>query len=157
MKRHWGMAAFLGGLLLFSPAFAWAQGNSEGHGHGKGHHKGEDQDEDRDGHGHHTRIYFSDHDRTVIYGYFHERGPEGLPPGLAKRDRLPPGLEKQLRERGTLPPGLEKKIRPCPEELDRQLPPLPPDYRRAVVGGTLVILNNRTHVVVSVLHDIVPY
>jgi hypothetical protein len=37
---------------------------------------------------------------------------QGLPPGLAKRDRLPPGLEKHLWNHGSLPPGLQKKIDP---------------------------------------------
>ena len=36
--------------------------------------------------------------------------PAGLPPGLAKKDRLPPGIEKHLLERGSLTPGLQKKI-----------------------------------------------
>jgi len=39
-------------------------------------------------------------------------GREGLPPGLAKRDRLPPGLEKHLLKHGSLPPGLQKKVGP---------------------------------------------
>ena len=30
----------------------------------------------------------------------------GLPPGLAKKDKLPPGLRKQLDETGALPSGL---------------------------------------------------
>ncbi len=42
-------------------------------------------------------------------GYY---GGRGLPPGLAKRDRLPPGLEKHLLKHGSLPPGLQKKIDP---------------------------------------------
>ena len=42
-----------------------------------------------------------------LYGY-----GQGLPPGLAKRDRLPPGLEKHLLKHGSLPPGLQKKIDP---------------------------------------------
>ncbi|MBI3484974.1 MAG: hypothetical protein HY012_07470, partial [Acidobacteria bacterium] len=49
---------------------------------------------------------FSVEERTKITGWF-KTNRSGLPPGLAKRDRLPPGLEKQLRERGKLPPGLQ--------------------------------------------------
>ena len=41
------------------------------------------------------------------WGYHSGRG---LPPGLAKRDRLPPGLEKHLLKHGSLPPGLQKKL-----------------------------------------------
>jgi hypothetical protein len=82
--------------------------------------------------------------------YDHHR--DGLPPGLAKRDRLPPGLERQLEARGTLPPGLQKKIQPCPEELERRLPPPPPDCRHVIVGGHLVLLNTRSFLVVDVFH-----
>jgi hypothetical protein len=48
------------------------------------------------------------------------KGKDGLPPGLAKRDRQPPGLERQLSERGRLPPGLQKRA--LPEDLEARLP-----------------------------------
>ena len=92
-----------------------------------------------DGHGHgkHDRDDDRDHD---------------LPPGLAKRDRLPPGLEKQLRVRGTLPPGLRKKMRPCPEEVERRLPPPPVGCGHVVIGGHVVLVNRSTYVVLDIFH-----
>ena len=75
---------------------------------------------------------------------------------MAKRNGdLPPGLEKQLQRNGSLPPGLEKKMQPCPVEISRQLPPLPPDYRRSVIGASIVVFNVRTNIVVDVMHDVV--
>jgi hypothetical protein len=77
-------------------------------------------------------------------------------PGLAKRGgNLPPGLEKHLERNGTLPPGLQKRIEPCPEELDRQLPSLPAEYQRAVIGAHFVIFNRNTKVIVDVMKDVV--
>jgi hypothetical protein len=65
---------------------------------------------------------FTVQERTVIKDWFaNPKNLSGLPPGLAKREKLPPGLERQLKERGKLPPGLQKKIQPLPPELDKQL------------------------------------
>lgn len=85
----------------------------------------------------------------MIVDYFHPSS--GLPPGLAKRDGdLPPGLEKQLRRNGRLPPGLEKHLVAFPVELERRLPPPPPDCARAFIGAHAVIYNSRTRVVLDV-------
>jgi Ni/Co efflux regulator RcnB len=115
---------------------------AEGHGHGK-----HVRDDDRD------RQYYSDHDRDYMRDWYHEHDrDDGLPPGLAKRDRLPPGLEKQLRVRGTLPPGLRKKMVPCPEEFERRLPPPPPGCAHVVIGGHVVLVNRSTYVVLDIFH-----
>jgi hypothetical protein len=109
------------------------------HGHGR--------DRDENGRGYR----YSDHDREQIRDWY--RGHRNhLPPGLARRDRLPPGLERQLRVRGTLPPGLRDRIRPCPEDLDRLLPPPPPDCERALIGGHLVLMNRRTFMVLAIFN-----
>ena len=94
---------------------------------------------------------YDNHDRDAIQVWYDDHR-DHLPPGLAKKDRLPPGLEKQLVERGTLPPGLRKKIDPCPEDLERRLPPQPPDYEDVVIGGHIVLLNRRTYVVADIFH-----
>jgi hypothetical protein len=128
-------------ILLSSGSIALAQGKGQGKGHGKGHDKkGDDQDAQ----------YYSDHDRE-LRGWYDEHRDQ-LPPGLAKKDHLPPGLEKQLVRRGTLPPGLQKRLQPCPEELERRLPPPPPDCAHVVIGGHLVLLNRKTNIVVDIFH-----
>lgn len=98
---------------------------------------------------------FGARDREIITTYYTQRA-SGLPPGLAKREGgLPPGLAKQLRRNGTLPPGLQKKIQPFPGALERQLPPLPIGYRRAIVGTHVVVYRPDTHAIVDVILNIV--
>ena len=131
------------GILLLSGSPTFAQGNSQGHGHDKGHDKNHDHDrDDRDDHSY-------KYHEAAIRGWYAERGGH-LPPGLAKKDHLPPGLEKQLVRNGTLPPGLEKRFYPVPVELERRLPPPPPDCAHVFVGGQLILLNRRTNVIVDV-------
>src|SRR6266478_7485293 len=134
--------------LLTVPALA--QGNGHGNGKAKGHDKKDDDGDRREG-----KYYFQARDREVVTTYYSKHG-KGLPPGLAKRNGdLPPGLEKQLQRNGTLPPGLEKKLQPCPVEITRQLPPLPPDYQRSVIGASIVVFNRKTNIVVDVMADVV--
>ena len=138
MKRRSWMCGLVAAWIALASIAVLAKEHGE---HGNKH----DRDDEERG-----RRY-SDHDREEMRGWYdHHR--DGLPPGLAKRDQLPPGLEKQLRVRGTLPPGLRKRIQPCPEELERQLPPPPPDCEHAVIGGHIVLLNRRTFMVLDIFH-----
>lgn len=99
------------------------------------------------------RVFTVD-ERTRITRWF-STNRSGLPPGLAKRDRLPPGLEKQLRERGTLPPGLQKKIQPLPSQLERELRVLPTGYRRVVIAGNVVLMNEKTSLIYDIIRNAV--
>ncbi|MGA9790389.1 MAG: hypothetical protein WBQ43_06825 [Terriglobales bacterium] len=127
-------------LFALACAGAFAQGQGHGHGHDK---HGDHDDSDR--------RYYSSHDRDEMRGWYHDQA-EHLPPGLAKRDQLPPGLEKQLRVRGTLPPGLRKKMMPCPQELERRLPPPPAGYAHFVIGGHVALVNRSTYMVLDIFH-----
>src|SRR5215468_8179890 len=144
MKAAQFISTALLGILLVSGSPAFAQGNSQGHGHGKGHDKHHD-DDDRDG----RDAYHYDHHRAAIRGWYFENESH-LPPGLAKKDRLPPGLEKQLVRNGTLPPGLQKRFYPVPVELERRLPPPPPDCAHVLISGHIVLLNRKTNLIVDV-------
>lgn len=125
---------------------------AEGRGHGHDKHDRDDDDNRGHGHGHgHDHDRYSDHDRDQIRGWYRTHY-SSLPPGLAKRDRLPPGLERQLVVRGTLPPGLQKKMYSCPPDLERMLPPPPPNYAHVVIGGNLVLLNRATLQIADVVH-----
>ena len=131
-------------IFLLSGNFAMAQGH--GNGHGKGHEKHKDDDE-QGGH------FDKDHERESVRGWYDEHEQQNdLPPGLAKKDRLPPGLEKQLVRRGTLPPGLQKRLQPVPQDLEVRLPPPPPDCAHVLIGGHIVLLNQRTNIVVDIFH-----
>jgi hypothetical protein len=145
---------FFGGCLAFALCTipTWAQGNGKGKakGHDK-HQQGDDDDQGRT----YEKYGFRSHDREVIATYYSKHG-SGLPPGLAKRNgNLPPGLEKQLERNGTLPPGLQKKLQPCPVEIIRELPPLPPTYQRSVIGAHIVVFNKNTNIIVDVMKDVV--
>ncbi len=97
---------------------------------------------------------FGPRDRDIISGYYGTRRSNS-PPGLAKRNgQLPPGLERQLQRDGTLPPGLQKRIEVFPKELNRQLPPLPYGYVRGLIGGSAVIVNQRTGAIVDVIQNL---
>ncbi len=97
---------------------------------------------------------FGPRDRDIISRYYRNRY-SNLPPGLAKRGgQLPPGLERQLERNGTLPPGLEKRIEIFPLELSRQLPPLPHGYVRGLIGGSAIVVNQRTGAIVDVIQNI---
>lgn len=84
---------------------------------------------------------FSSRDRQIIRSYY-SQNTGNLPPGLAKRHgHLPPGLERHLEKNGTLPPGLQKRVEPFPDELSRQLAPLPSGYSRVILSGRALILD----------------
>ncbi len=75
----------------------------------------------------------------------------GLPPGLAKRDRLPPGLQKQIQRNGSLPPGLAK--RGLPGDLRGRLPHRKgQDYR--VVGSDIVLIETASNVILDIMKDV---
>jgi Ni/Co efflux regulator RcnB len=159
--RKWFRA---GAVAIISLALSTTISFAQDHGHG---HEKHDRDEDDDrGRGHgdarehehgrdHDRRYdhdrYSDHDRDSARGWYRTHYTH-LPPGLAKRDRLSPGLESQLVVRGILPLGLQRQMRPCPPDLERELPPPPPNYAHVVIGGNLVLLNRANFQIVDVFH-----
>jgi hypothetical protein len=100
-----------------------------------------------DEHGRVTLV-FSDRDRSEIYRYYRQH----LPPGLAKKETLPPGLRKQVARRGTLPPGLESQR--LHRDLEMRLSPLPRGYIRLRVGTDVLLLDERTRVILDVVTDI---
>ena len=103
----------------------------------------DDQGEDYDGRG---PSGFSDSERHIIGSCFVD-DRAGLPPGLAKKDRLPPGLERQLQRNGTLPPGLQKRVQPLPSSCDSRLPRLPREWSRVVLSGRIILLDPRMRIV----------
>lgn len=97
-----------------------------------------------------VEVIFSGPDREIIEDYVWEHG-SGLPPGLAKKDRLPPGLERQLRRNGQLPPGLQKRLSPFPHALEAQLGRLPRGHRRVFLGKRALILT-AADVIMDIFH-----
>jgi hypothetical protein len=98
---------------------------------------------------------FTRQEQTIIRDWF-RTNRSGLPPGLAKRERLPPGLERQLQKNGKLPPGLEKKLHPFPPELETRLRILPTGYRRVVIGRNIILLNEEAGLIYDIVRNILP-
>jgi hypothetical protein len=90
---------------------------------------------------------FSDNDRNYISQCYSGGDRSGLPPGLAKKDRLPPGLEKQLQKNGKLPPGLQKRVQPLSADCQDRLPRLPADWERVVYGDRVILLDPQQTIV----------
>ena len=118
-------------VLLALSLSAFAQGK------GKGHNK---HNEDNNAQGENDYRVFSANQRESIRTCLSDP-KSGLPPGLARRDRLPPGLERQLQRNGTLPPGLQKKVQPLPSQCSINLPKLPADWSRVVLGDRVIVLD----------------
>jgi len=97
---------------------------------------------------------FPKEDVNTIRAWFHVNRA-GLPPGLAKRDELPPGLQRHLEKNGQLPPGLQKKIQPLPIDLEVHLPRLPRGYKRVVIGGHVILIEERRATVVDIIRDVI--
>lgn len=95
-------------------------------------------------------IVFSDKDRKIILDYFRSSiSTRGMPPGLAKRDRLPPGLERQLVRKGTLPPGLRRYA--LPSDLGRLLSALPRGQSRFRIGGKVLLFDEETSLILDII------
>jgi len=100
-----------------------------------------------------VNVAFNEKDREKIKNYYKHMGKakksKTMPPGLAKKQNLPPGLQKHIEKNGELPPGLHK--RSLPLDLERGLSPLPKGYVRVKVGGDVVLMDEKTRVVVDVI------
>ncbi len=83
---------------------------------------------------------FSARDRRKIRNCFEENA-SGLPPGLAKREKLTPGHERYLKKHGSLPPGLQKKVQPLPAVCEKDLARLPSELERVVLSRRVMIIN----------------
>lgn len=104
--------------------------NAEGQAH-KGHASGSQLSGS-------VHVVFSTDDVRVIREYY------------APRYRtLPPGLQKKYARTGQLPPGWQNKLQPFDPVVERRLVALPAGYRRGIVDGRAVIVDDRTHVMID--------
>ena len=147
MKSHWWIVASIVALLGLGGGFA----HSPQHGRGKDKTAGDSIRAVLP----ESEPVFTVEERRVITSWFHD-DRHGLPPGLARKDQLPPGLQKHLQKRGSLPPGLQKKVQPLPVALERQLCVLPTGYRRVVIGGNIVLMNEKTALIYDIVRVAIP-
>jgi hypothetical protein len=104
--------------------------NAEGQSH-KGHTSGSQLSGS-------VHVVFSSDDVRVIREYYAPR-----------YQALPPGLQKKYARTGQLPPGWQKKLQPFDPVVERRLVALPAGYRRGIVDGRAVIMDDRTHVMID--------
>ncbi len=98
---------------------------------------------------------FDDRQETIIRDWFSDRrNLRGLPPGLAKKDRLPPGLQRQVHKNGALPPGLQKRIQLLPFDLERLLPNLPPNIQRGRIGVDVILVDKTSMKVLDIIRHV---
>jgi len=138
---HIGIAA----IFVLGCGSAVAQDDDHGHGHAYGHDKPEFREV------HESDHFYRDRDREYMHHWYEEHH-DHLPRGLAKRDHLSPEMERELVVRGTLPVELRHRMYPCPEDLERQLPPPPPQCAHVLIGGHVVLLNRANFQIVDVFH-----
>jgi len=97
-------------------------------------------------------VGFGVEERRYILDWFHDSNNlKGLPPALARGERLPPGLQQQLSKDGKLPAGLESKLQPLPGVLEVILPKLPDGNRRILVGDNVILLDDTTSSIVDII------
>jgi hypothetical protein len=150
VKNRWWLSALVAIFLASGVSMVFS----------KNKHRDEDRDRDK-AVGEKVREFLPpsqpvfSHEDVVLIGDWYRHG-KGLPPGLAKREHLPPGIEKHLIKGGTLPPGLMKKAQPLPIVIERRLYVLPTGYRRVVIGGNIVIMNEKTALVYDVMRLVIP-
>ena len=172
-KILWSLTAIL--ALALAPS-ALAQGKSQGQGQGQGKgkpaeagkaeekskgkskadiEKAKKEDEERERRAAEGWAIGKKDEKTIRDWFGNKQNLQGLPPGLAKRDELPPGLQKHLEKNGTLPPGLQKRLQPLPLALDKRLPKTREGTKRVVVGGNVVLVEERTSKILDIVRDVI--
>jgi len=166
--------------LALAPSGALAQGKGQGQGQGSGKgkpaetgkpaepgksaekgkskadiEKAKKEDEERERRAAEGWAFGKNHEKTIRDWFGNKQNLQGLPPGLAKRDQLPPGLQKHLEKNGTLPPGLQKRIQPLPLALDKRLPKPREGTKRVVVGGNVILVEERTSKILDIVRDVI--
>src|SRR5882762_7680877 len=102
-------------------------GKDRGEDHGNGHWRDRDRHRDHDDDDDRRGYGFAEHDRDEFRGWYAENYRN-------------------------LPPGLESRVVFGPVDLDRRLPPPPPDCERGAIGGHIVLRNRNTKIIVDIFH-----
>jgi hypothetical protein len=143
MKRAISIAILLAAFSSLAISVP-LQGKSQGRG------RGETTKDDAN----HGLVFGSAEIRIIKEWFASPANLSGLPPGLAKREKLPPGLSKQLQRNGTLPPGLQKKVQPLPHGLEVRLPKLPDGHRRVILSGTVILLDTKMNRILDLVSNV---
>jgi len=101
-----------------------------------------------------VRVFGESQEATIRAWFSNKQNLEGLPPGLAKRERLPAGLARQMEKNGSLPPGLQKRVYLFPLELGRLLPELPKGVIRVVIGVDILLLDETSNTILDIVREV---
>ncbi len=147
MRLRTCLPVFIAAMFAFGSNLALAQEE------GRDHDRGRDRGEFREGHDrdHERDHFYGDHDREAMHGWYAEHH-DHLPRGLRDRDRLPPELERRFVVHGILPVELRGRMYPCPPDLERRLPPPPPDCAHVFIGGHVALVNRVNFQIVDIFH-----
>ncbi len=101
-----------------------------------------------------VRVFGESQEATIRAWFSNQKNLEGLPPGLAKRERLPAGLERQLKKNRSMPPGLQKRVHFFPLDLERSLPELPKGVVRVVIGVDILLLDKTSNTILDIVRKV---
>lgn len=97
--------------------------------------------------------YFNDQQRTVVREYYVQNYSSGkkCPPGLAKKNNgcMPPGQARQWAVGQPVPRGVT--VYAVPQPVIVQLPPAPYGYRYARIGGDIVLVQQKSNLIVDII------
>jgi hypothetical protein len=132
-------------LLAVSGGVAGAQdrGQDRGQGWKGGDNRSQNNDEWNRQH-----PSFNDQDRQATRDWYRQHHRR-LGAGWRERDRLSPDMEGRLRRGQRLDPRLRRQIHWVPADLSRRYRPAPRGFRYAMIGGNIVMLDDRYQV-----HDV---
>lgn len=102
-------------------------------------------------------LSFSDLDRKLIQEHYHYRSRyRQYPPGLAKKG-IPRGHQKKYKRHDHLPPHFmyqRSAYNRLPRELERRLSRLPNGCFRVVIGGSVILFDDNTKLILDVIHGL---
>lgn len=91
---------------------------------------------------------FTDAEIHLLRDFFRPGGGNP-PPSVSKKDASPASLVKQIRRGGTLPE--EIKGEALPNDLAKQLPPAPKDYQRVLFHRWMLLVQEKSRLIVDVV------
>lgn len=137
-------------FLAVSGRLALAQDRGQDRGQGRDQDQGQNNGQHRDqqhndqwNRDHHNS--FNDQDRQATREWYQQH-QRNLGAGWRQRDRLAPDMEGRLRPGQRLDPQLRRQMHWLPADLSRRYGPAPRGYRYAIIGGNIVMLDDRYQV-----------
>jgi hypothetical protein len=133
MKSRWVATAFAAALLIFASGAAFGQQERHEHKWDKDH------------------PVFDDHERVVVRGWWGAHRDHPVV-GFRDEDRLPGGWEGRLQPGFVLDSDWRHRLQPLPSDLASDLPAPPEHFKYYVLGGHIVLVDQRNWHVADVIN-----